>query len=120
MLSEYQLKITDLYNVSIRNVKKLVPKFFDEEKYVIHYENLQLYLKLGLNLKTIHRMLEFSQSQQLKPYIEFNTKKRIETEKNNDKDGKALYKLMNSAIYKKTMENLRKRIDVKLVSNKKD
>ena len=50
MLSDYQLKIADLYNISISNVRKLVPNFFDKEKYVIHYENLQLYLKLGLEL----------------------------------------------------------------------
>ena len=40
MLSEYQLKIADLQNIPIGNVKKLVPNFFDKEKYVIHYENL--------------------------------------------------------------------------------
>ena len=55
----------------------------------------------------------------LKPYTEFNTNK-IEAEKNNDGDGKALYKLMNNAIYRKIMENLRNRIDVKLVNNEKD
>ena len=42
MLSDYQLKIADIYNILIGNVKKLVPNFFDKEKYVIHYENLQL------------------------------------------------------------------------------
>ena len=73
MLSDYQLKIADLYNIPIGNVKKLVPNFFDKEKYVLHFENLQLYLRLGLKLKNIHRVLEFSQSQWLKPYIEFNT-----------------------------------------------
>ena len=51
MLSEYQLKIADLYNISIGNVKKLVSNFLDKEKYVIHYENLQFYLRLGLKLK---------------------------------------------------------------------
>ena len=39
MLSEYQLKIVDLHNIRIDNVKKLVPNFFDKEKYEIHYEN---------------------------------------------------------------------------------
>ena len=51
MLPDYQLKNTDLYNIYIGNIKKLMLNFFDKEKYVIHYENLQLYLRLGLKLK---------------------------------------------------------------------
>ena len=51
MLSDYKLKIANLCNIPIVNVKKLVPNFFDNEKYVIHYENLQHYLRLGLKLK---------------------------------------------------------------------
>ena len=50
MLSDYQLKIAYLYNIPIGDVKKLVPNFFDKEKYEIHYENLKLYLRLGLKL----------------------------------------------------------------------
>ena len=50
MLSDHQLKIADLYNTPLDNVKELVPN--DKEKYVIHYENQQLYLRLGLKLKT--------------------------------------------------------------------
>ena len=48
MLFEYQLKVANLYNVAIDKVKKISD---DEEKYVLHYENLQLYLRLGLKLK---------------------------------------------------------------------
>ena len=81
MLSDYQLKIADHYNIPTDNVKKLVPNFFDKEKYVIHYENLQLYLRLGSKLKKIHRVLEFNHSQWLKQYVEFNTQKIIEAEK---------------------------------------
>ena len=59
-------------------------------------------------------ILEFNQSQQLKQYVEFNTKKKekiIEVEKK--------YKLINNAVHGKTIKNVRNRIDVKLVSNKK-
>ena len=83
-----------------------MPNFFNKEKYVIHYENLQLYLRLGLKLRKIHLVLEFSQSQWLKPYIEFNKEKRIDAEENVDKDGSALYKLMNNGVYQKIMKNL--------------
>ena len=58
-----------------------MPNFFDKEKYAIHYENLQLYLRLGLKLKKIHRVLEFKQSQWLKQHVEFNTPKILEAEK---------------------------------------
>ena len=43
--------IADFYNIVIGNVKKLVLNFFDKEKYIPHYENIQLYLRLGLTLK---------------------------------------------------------------------
>ena len=51
MLSEYQLKIADLHNIPIGNVKKLVPNFFDKKKYVNHHENLKLWLRLRFRLK---------------------------------------------------------------------
>ena len=78
-----------------------MPNFFEKEKYVIHYSCDSTLLEARIKTKKEHRVLELNQSQWLKPYIEFNTQKRIEAEKNNDKDGKALYKLMNNAMYGK-------------------
>ena len=60
MLSKDQLKIIDLYNIPIDTVKELVPNFFDKEKYVLHYQNFQIYLRLELKLKKVHRVLEFN------------------------------------------------------------
>ena len=51
ILFNYQLKIADFYNIPIGNVRKLVPNVFDKEKYVLHQENLQFYLRLGLKPK---------------------------------------------------------------------
>ena len=109
ILSVSQLKIANLYNISIGNVKKFVTNFFDKEKYIIHYKNLQLFLRLGLKLKNISciRIQSVSMAETI-CWIQ-HTKKN---------SGKVLYKLMNNAVYGKTMENLRTRIDVKLVSNK--
>ena len=66
----------DNYSIPIGNVKKWVPNSFDKEKYMSQYENLKLYLRLGLELKKIHRILEFNQSQWLKQYVDFNTQQR--------------------------------------------
>ena len=55
----------------------------------------------------------------LKQYVELNTQKGKEAEKNAGRDGKALYKLINNVVYEKIMENGRNRIDAKLVNNKK-
>ena len=97
-------------------IKILLHNIFDKEKCVLHCQNLQFALRLGSKLKSILRVLELNPSQWLKPYVEFNKKKRIETTKKGDKDEKVLYKLMSNAVYCKRMENLTNRIDIKLVS----
>lgn len=76
------------------------------------------FFKSNIRSKKLHLVLELDQSKKLNPYIEFNTQKRIEAEKNADKDGKAFYKLINNAVFDKTMENVRNRVKVKLVKNK--
>ena len=84
---------------------------------MVHYKNLQLYLSLGIKLTKIHRALQFKQSDWMKKYIDFNTKKRMGATNDFQKD---FFGLMINSVYGKTMENLRKRINVRFMNNKKD
>ena len=74
-------------------------------------------MRLRLRLNKIHFVLELNQSQWLQPYVEFNTKKKNGSSKKDNKDGKALYTLMNNPVYGKTMKNLKNRINLKLAIN---
>ena len=84
----------------------------DKEKYVIYYELLKYYKFLGLKVKNIHRIISFKQSAWLEKYINFNTNQRTKASSEFEKD---LWKLMNNAFYGKTMENIRGRVNVKML-----
>ena len=112
MLSNYCKKL----NIKVGRVKKLVPNLGPKKNYVLHYKNLKQYLDLGLNVTKVHRALEFDQSLWLKTYIDFNTQKRAAAESSFEKD---FFKLMNNSVFGKTIENLRKRVNVTLINDPK-
>jgi ribosomal protein L31E len=98
-------------------IKKLVISFYDKVNYGINYRLLKLYLKLGLKIKNVNRVLEYTQSNFMESYIMKNTNERKQAKNEFEKD---FYKLMNNSVYGKTMENVRNRINFKLLSCEKD
>ena len=99
----------------INGVEKLIPNLYYKKRYVIHIRALEQALKHGLVLERIHRATEFEQSVWMKEYIDFNTKLRTAAANDFEKD---FYKLMNNAVFGKTMENIRKHRNIKLVTNR--
>ena len=116
MLSDYCKKIATKYEIKAGRVKKVIPDLGNKTNYVVHYKNLQFYLPLRIKLTKIHRVLRFKQSDWMKKYIDFNTEKRTNAANSFEKD---FFKLIINSVYGKTMENLRKRMNIRLLNNEK-
>ena len=121
---KYPRKLHDLHShlpflpkrMKIDKCKKLVCNLHNKKKYVGHIRSLKQALNHGLKLKKVHRIIELNQEAWFKPYIDMNTELRKIARNNFEKD---FFKLMNNAVFGKTMENVRKHRDIKLVTTDK-
>ena len=110
---DYPSKVQNLHSdlpflserMVINNTKKLVCNLNDEKNYIVHIYVLKQALDHGLKLRKVHRIIEFEQESWLKEYIDVNTELRKKA--TNDFE-KYFFKLMNNAVFGKTMENVRK------------
>ena len=122
--AEYPRRLHDLHSdlpflskrMKIDKCKKLVCNLHDKKKYVVHIRPLKQGLNYGLKLKKVHKIIEFNKKSWLKPYIDMNTELRKIAKNDFEKD---FFKLMNNAVFGKTMENVRKHRDIKLVTTDK-
>ena len=115
ILSEYQKYLNDKLNIKYNEKdKKLILDLLPKKNYKVYYKNLEYYLKLGLKVTKVHRILTFDEKPFLKEYIDLN--KELRKNRKNDLE-KDLFKLMNNAIFGKSMENVLNRSNIKLVNN---
>ena len=102
--------------MKIDKCKKLVCNLRNKKKYVAHIKSLKQAFNHGLKLKKVHRIIEFNQKAWLKPYVDMNTEVRKVVENDFKKD---FFKSMNNSVFGKTIENIRKHRDIKLVTTNK-
>ena len=104
MLSEYQKYLNDKLNIKYNEKdKKLILDLLPNKNYKVYYKNLEYYLKLGIKVTKVHRILTFDEKPFLKEYIDLNTELRKNSKNDLEKD---LFKLLNNAIFGKSMENV--------------
>ena len=115
---EYPKNVHDLHSdlsflpdrMKINKCSKLVCNFYDKNNYVAHIKSLKQVLNHGIILNKVHRVI---QKAWLKKYIDMNTELRKQAKNDFEKD---FFKLMNNSVFGKTMENVRKHRDIKLVT----
>ena len=98
----------------LNKTSKLITSLEDKKEYFVYISSLKQDLNHRLKLKKVHAVIEFKQSAWMKSYIDKNTKLRSESKNTFEKD---FFKLMNNAVFGKTMENLRKHREIKLVTS---
>ena len=121
---KYPKKLHDIHSdlpfllkrMKIDKCKKLACSLLNKNKYVVHIKSLKQALSHGLKFKKIHRAIKFNQKAWLKPYIDMNTELRKLAKDDFEKD---LFKLINNAVFGKTMGNISKHRDIKLVTTDK-
>ena len=102
--------------MKINKCNKPVCNLHDKNNYVVHIRSLKQPLDHEIILKKVHRVIQLSQGAWLKEYIDMNTKLR--TDAKND-FGKDFFNLMNNSVFGKTMENVGKHRDIKLIATDK-
>jgi hypothetical protein len=121
---EYPKELYDLHNeyplaaerLMIGKVQKLVPNLMDKEKYVVNHHTLKCYEKHGLVITKIHRGIKYKESPWMGTYINKNTELRAKATNDFERD---FFKLMNNSVFGKTMENIRNRVNIKLLAREK-
>ena len=115
-LSNYNKQFLEQHGETFTASKKLVPDLHHKVKYTCSLKNLQLFLRHGLVLKKIHRILVADQEDFMTEYIRFNSAKRQQASDDFSKD---FWKLCNNSVYGKFIESVRNRTDVKVVTDER-
>ena len=92
--------------------EKLIMDQTNKQRYFLHYRNLNIYIRHGKRFANVHTVYKFKQSPWLAKYIKYNTEQRSEAKTEFEKH---FHKLVNNSFYGKTLEKIRKRLNLDLI-----
>ena len=114
-LSKYQKYLNNKLNIKYSEAdKKLILDLLPKKNYKVYYKNLEYYIKLGIKVHKVNKILTCDEKPFLKKYIDLNTELRKNSKNDLEKD---LFKLMNNAIFGKSMENVLNKSNITLINN---
>ena len=115
-MKDFYARLSEVRGTSanFKSCRKLLLTQQHKTDYICHFAILRFYLKMGMVLKRVNRVIRFKQRRFLKPYIDYNSEKRARASNAFEKD---FYKLKNNCLFGKTMEDVRKRQDYRLVTD---
>ena len=116
-VSPYTRELSAACGIQLRPAKKLCLSLTDKTRYAVHYRTLQSYIRLGVVLKRVHKVIRFTQSLWLQDFMKYTTDKRRGA--TNDFD-KMLYKSVACNVFGKSIENVKRRINVRIVTTPKE
>jgi hypothetical protein len=115
-LSPYTKDLAAKFNIKMCKVQKLVNNLKNKINYTVHYLTLKLYIKLGLKVTRVHRILGFYQKPWMRPFVDFNVRERAAAKTEFDR---LLVKNLLNSCFGKTIQNCRTRVDYRLVNSPK-
>ena len=92
--------------------ENLIMDQLNKQRYFLHYRDLKFYIRHGIRILNVHTVYKIKQSPWLAKYIKYNTEQRSKAKTEFEKH---FYKLMNNSFYGKTIENIRKRLNIDLI-----
>ncbi|MEW8548185.1 MAG: hypothetical protein AB2693_32175 [Candidatus Thiodiazotropha sp.] len=113
-VSQYTRELAAACNMKLRPTKKLCLSLNDKTRYAVHYRTLQSYLRHGVVLRHVHKVISFRQSLWLQDFMEYTTERRRSAGNEFDK---ILYKSVANNVFGKSIENVKQRINVKIVTS---
>ena len=98
-------------------VKKLAHHLNDKDDYVVHHRIFKKYLKEGMIVKKVNRAILYNKKAWMKSYIEFCVNEHKKADLAGNDFLKDFWKLMPNGVFEKSMENVRNRVNSKIVNN---
>ena len=111
-VEEFSPYMTTYKPEKYKPTEKLIMDQTNKQRYFLHYKDLYFFIRHGIRSLNVYTVYKFEQSPWLANHVKYNTEQRKKAKSEFEKH---FYKLMNNSFYGKTIENIRKPLNLDLI-----